>query len=274
MTTRDRLVLMTIVVLGVLAAGWLLGVSPEREKAAKLDAEVSAAQGQLTTAQAALSEAKGAQAQYTTAYASLVRLGQAVPADEEVPSLVYELDQASTQKRIEFNSIASGTGSGGGASSSASSTATAAATSAGFTQMPFTFVFRGTFFDLNHLLNTVDGFTLNTSAGVQVSGRLLTIQSISLERKQEAGSSEGATLGKAAKGSSSASGSGAGASAGEEILTGTITATAYVLPPGQGLTGGATSAGPAAISATAVSSHGSSGSGASPTAPAVVKVTP
>jgi len=273
MTTRDRTVLMVIAVLGVLAAGWLLGVAPEREKAAKLGSEVGAAQQQLSTAQSQLSEAQGAQAQYSTAYASIVSLGKAVPADEEVPSLVYELDQASNQKSVEFTSIAAGTGgsSGGASSSSTSATATATA-SAGFTQMPFTFIFRGTFFDLYHLLGTVDGFTLNTTAGVQVSGRLLTIQGIALERKQEGGS-EAPALAKGGS-LSSASASTAGAPPGEERLTGTITATAYVLPPGQGLTGGATSAGPAGSSTSAVSGSGTSSSSSSPTAPAVVKVTP
>ncbi len=256
MTTRDRLVLMVVVALGVLAAGWMLGVSPERQKAAKLSSEESQAQATLATAQSQLSEAQGAQAQYSTAYASVVKLGKAVPAEEQVPSLVYELDQASNQKDVEFASIATGT-AGSSPAPAAAATATAAA-SAGFTQMPFTFIFRGSFFDLNHLLSTVDNFTLNTTAGVQVSGRLLTIQGISLERKQESGESS-------AKGSSGEGGA----------LTGTITATAYVLPSGQAVTGGATPAGPAGTSTTPVSGSPSSASSApASTAPAVVKVTP
>ena len=267
MTTRDRTVLMLVVMLVILAAGWLEGVSPEREKAAKIDAEVSAAQAQLSTAQAALSEAKGAQKQYTTAYASVVKLGQAVPADEEVPSLVYELSAASTERDIEFNSITTPTASSG--PSGSSSAASTAAASAGFTQMPFTFVFRGRFFSLEHLLNTVQNFALVSNGGVEVSGRLLTIQSIDLERKQESGESTAPS--KAAAGTSASTASSSAApTAGN--LTGTITATAYVLPPGQSLTGGATPAGPAGSSATTVSG-GSSSSSSTPAA-AVVKVTP
>lgn len=270
MTTRDRLVLMTVVVLGVLGAGWMLGVSPEREKAAKLDAEVSTAQATLATAQGQLAEAQGAQSQYSTAYASVVKLGKAVPADEEVPSLVYELDQATHQKDVEFTSITT-VASGSTPSASSSAAALGAAASGGFTQMPFTFIFRGTFADLYNLLHQVDNFTLHTTSGVLVTGRLLTIQSADLERKQESSSENESP----SKGSSSANGSSASkgsAGKGEEELTGTITATAYVLPPGQGLTGGATSSGPAGTSATPASSSSSSGS--SPTAPALVKVTP
>ncbi len=261
MTTRDRTVLLVVLVLVVLAAGWLEVVSPQREKAAKLDAEVSAAQSQLSSAQSALNEAKGDQSQYTTAYASVVKLGQAVPADEEVPSLVFELDVASAQKDIEFNSIATSTSGGSGSGSSSSAAATAAAASAGFTQMPFTFIFHGDFFNLERLLGKVQGFTLNKPSGVAVSGRLLTIQSIDLERKQE-GNSESAV------GSSSGS-----SSANSDELTGTITATAYVLPPGQTLTGGAGPGGPAGASA-ATTVSGSSSSSSTPATPAVVKVTP
>jgi hypothetical protein len=261
MTTRDRLVLMAIVLLGVLAGGWMLGVSPEREKAAKLDAEVSAAQAKLSAAQQQLSEAQGDQTQYTTAYASIVQLGKAVPATQEVPSLVYELDQASNRKSVEFNSIAT-SATGGSSSASPASSASTAAASASFTQMPFTFVFNGSFANLYHLLSQVQGFTVQTAAGaVQVSGRLLTIQSADLEIPN-GGSSE-STKGAAANKPENAE------------LKGTITATAYVLPAAQGgVTGGATAAGPVSTS-TAQPASSSSTSTSSSTAPAaVIKATP
>jgi hypothetical protein len=262
MTTRDRLVLMGVLVLAVLAGGWMLGVAPEREKAAKLDTEVSAAQQQLASAQQQLSEAEGDQAQYATAYASIVRLGKAVPADQEVPSLVYELDQASNHRNVEFNSIVS---NATGSSSSSAATAAAAAASSGFAEMPFTFVFNGTFADLYHLLTQVQGFTVQTAAGaVQVSGRLLTIQSADLE-PPSAGSEATTTKG---------GGSSSNKKPEDAQLKGTITATAYVLPAGQGLTGGATPASPAGTGTTTTQPVSSPSPSSPVTPPAVVKVTP
>jgi len=260
MTTRDRLVIIGILVLAVLAGGWMLGVSPEREKAAKLSAEVSAAQAQLTAAQQQLSEAQSDQTQYTSAYASIVKLGKAVPASQEVPSLVYELDQASNQKSVEFNSIAT-TATGG--SSATSSSAATAALAGGFAPMPFTFIFNGSFVDLYHLLSQVQGFTVQGTAGaVQVSGRLLTIQSANLEVPNGGGGEEEAAKGKGAKKKPE-----------NAQLKGTITATAYVLPAGQGLTGGATAAGPVGASA-AQPASGPSAAHPSTAPAAVVKVTP
>ena len=47
--------------------------------------------------------------------------------------------------------------------------------------MPFTFVFNGSFNDLYHLFQQMNRFTTRTtSGGLQVSGRLLTIQSTKL----------------------------------------------------------------------------------------------
>jgi Tfp pilus assembly protein PilO len=241
MTTRDRIVIIVLAALAVVAAAWLLAVAPEREQAAKLSTQVSAARSALATAESGVTSARSAQAGYAAAYASLVSLGKAVPTGQEVPSLIYQLEQASSQKRVEFASITNGGSAGGSSSASSSATATA-----GFTQMPFTFTFNGSFFDLYHLFQQLNGFTLRTaSGGLQVSGRLLTIQSVKL--------------------APASTGTGTGQSSGGQ-LTGTITATAYVLPASQGLTGGATAASPAgATQATSGSAPSSS-----TTTPAVI----
>jgi hypothetical protein len=243
MTGRDRIVLMVIAVVAVLGAGWVLLVSPERKHAAKLSAQVAEAQSQLSDAESKLAGARQAQAQYEAAYTSIVSLGKAVPASQEVPSLIFQLEQASRQKDVDFSSIVSGA-SGSSAPASAGS-ATAGLAPTGFTQMPFTFVFDGSFFALDHLFQRLDNLTQRTPSGaLEISGRLLTIQSVKLAPANTSG----------------------GDSAGSEELTGTITATAYVLPASQGLTGAGGSAG--------APSAASSGSASSPTTPAIVKANP
>jgi Type II secretion system (T2SS), protein M len=257
MTARDRLVLMTLIALAVLAAGWLLLVAPERKQAAQVQTQVSSARQQLASAQAQASEARSDQAKYTTAYASMVSLGKAVPAEEEVPSLIYQLDHASNQRDVDFNSIS--TGASAGTSPSASAAAAAAAAPAAFSQMPFTFVFKGSFYGLFHLLREIDSFAQLTSTGsVRVNGRLLTIQGadITLEDTASAGSTGQTSDTSAAAGR----------------LSATITATAYVLPASQGLTGGATATSPAGTATASAATSTSSPS--SPTTPAVVKGAP
>src|SRR5438046_2523014 len=78
-----------------LGAVWGLAVSPERKKAAELSSKVDAASAELASAQGKLADARRAQASYASAYASIVKLGKAVPAQDEVPALMYQLAQAS-----------------------------------------------------------------------------------------------------------------------------------------------------------------------------------
>ncbi len=250
MTNRDRLVLIGLSSLAVLAAVWLLVVAPERKQAASLKTQVDAAGAQLATAEGQVKEAHVDQARYASAYASIVSLGKAVPAGQEVPSLIYQLAQASNQKNIDFSSIVTGANGTGSSSSSAAPAAAPAVASAGFTQMPFTFVFNGSFDDLYRLFRQLNGFTTRTTAGgLRVSGRLLTIQSAKLAPLTNSGA--------------------AGTSNGQ--LTGTITATAYVLPAVQGLTGGATAGSP---TGTSTASATSTGGASTPSAPAIARVTP
>jgi Type II secretion system (T2SS), protein M len=256
MTTRDRMVLIGVIVLVALAGGYLLVVSPERKQAAQAETQVQSAQQQLESARTAAAGAKAAEQRYDAAYSSVVRLGEAVPPATEVPSLIYQLDVASGERDVDFASISTSTSGSGpssapssAASSSAAGGASASATPAGFTQMPFTFVFKGSFEGLAHLLGQVDSFVERTHTGeLRVSGRLLTIQGADITIEN------------------SSSASGAKVNPFAPTLTATITATAYVLPASQGLTGGATPILPG--------SPGSASTSSSATTPALIKVTP
>jgi hypothetical protein len=260
MTGRDRIVLMAVVVLVVLAGGWLAIVSPERKQATEAQASVQSAKTQLESAESQAASARAAQRRYGAAYSSVVSLGKAVPPSDEVPSLIYELELASDQRGVDFNSIAA-TDAGGSGSAAAAGTAAAAsaAASGGFTQMPFTFIFKGTFAGLAHLLGQVEGFALRTTAGgLAVNGRLLTIQGVSIT--PESASGEGDKSTGATKRPSSGG-----------TLTASITATAYVLPATQGLTGGATPSGPSAAGSGSVAASSGASSSSSPATPAVVR---
>jgi Tfp pilus assembly protein PilO len=246
MTKRDRMVIVVFGALAVLVVAWLLVVSPERNKAAEVQAKAQTAQAELSAAQGKLAEAEDAAKRYAAAYSSIVSLGQAVPAESEVPSLVYELDHATSKDEVGFESIAAG--AGGSSSSSSSVPAATTVATAGFQQLPFTFSFAGTYEQLYKLMGRLQGFTVTKPDGsVNVSGRLLSIQGVSLTGGLSTG----------------ASGSGG------DKLTATVTATAYVLPPGQTLTGGATATAPAGAAPASTSS--SSGSTA---APAIVRPLP
>jgi len=241
MTGRDRLGLIGLVVAAVLVGAWFLVVAPEREKAAGLSTQVGTATEQLQTAETALASARGSEARYPAAYASIVSLGKAVPATGEVPSLLYQLANVADSKHVEFDSITNGTGAGSG---------TPAAAAAGFVQMPFTLTFSGSYSDLYGLFQALDSSAVRTNTGgLRISGRLLTVSAIKLTPASTGGTPTAGTP--------------------ANQVTGTITATAYVLPASQGLTAGATASSPAAGSSSTPAASPSS-----PTTPAVARVSP
>jgi len=215
MRERDRLILIGGVVVAVLVVAWMFWVSPERKSAATVHGQVATAEQTLSSAQSQLASAQSSKGQYASAYAALVGVGKAVPATPEVPSLIYEINQATATHNVVFQTITAAGGTGGSSSSGSSSSA-AAATAGGFTSLPFTFTFTGTFFDLYHLLGRLQSFEVQTPSGkLVVTGRLLTIL--------------GATLVPGASSGTTATGNTATPST--LNLTGTITATAYVMPP-------------------------------------------
>jgi Tfp pilus assembly protein PilO len=245
MTLRDRLVLIGVVVVAIIGAAWLLVVSPERSKAGELGTQLSAAKAQLSTAEGQLANARRAQARYAASYSSIVSLGKAVPTSQEVPSLIYELARASQQKDVNFASITTAASTTSGTAASSPSTAGASGGStvaaAGFSALPFTFVFNGSYEGLEHMLRGLDDLTTRTPAGkLDVSGRLLTIQSVKLSPVTETGKSK-------------------------SVLSASVTASAYELPPES-----TSATAPSTSPATA----GSSAAPSSTTAPAIVRVKP
>jgi hypothetical protein len=284
MTTRDRTVVMVIAAVALLGAFWFLALSPKRKDATALSDKIAQAQQRLDTAKQAATEATAARARYDGDYATVARLGKAVPADDDVASLVYQLDHVSTTAHIDFRSIklatsgspaaaaappaaqaaalasASATPSSSDSSSSSSSssstpaasssapasstpatgvapTQTAAAGlppgstvgSAGFPTMPFSFVFDGSFFDMEHFFDGVQGFAAFSGQNLSVKGRLLTVDSFSLTASRF----------------------------GFPKVKASINATAYLVPQDEGMTGGATAQGPAATPASTTAPTGS-----------------
>jgi Tfp pilus assembly protein PilO len=238
MTGRDRIVIVVLGALATLAVAWLLVVSPERKQAAQVQVKVESARAELSASQTKLAEAQDAEKRYAAAYSSIVSLGQAIPADSQVASLVYELDHATSHDKVGFESITAG--GGGSSSTAAASSASATVAAGGFQQLPFTFSFVGTYEQLYKLMGHLQGFTVSKPDGsVNVNGRLLSIQGVTL------------TAGSSSSGSNS-------------TLTASVTATAYVLPAGQTLTAGASASAPAGVTTASSGSAGSSGSTATP----------
>ncbi len=242
MTARDRTVLIVVGLLALLGGFWFMAISPKRKEASDVAAKVTVAQTRLDTAQAGAASADAARKQYSIDYATVARLGKAVPVDDDMPSLVYQLSHTAKVNHVDFRAIkltSSGTptaaptgvaaavASANGNTSATSSTPAATVApvlppgavvgSAGFPTMPFSFDFNGSFFHMQRFLKAIDGLTAVQGKNINVKGRLLTVDGVGLKAGPK----------------------------GFPNVDATVAATAYLLPADEGLTAGATSATPA-----------------------------
>ena len=255
MTGRDRTILVVIAAVVLLIAPYLLVISPKRDQASKLQKQVAGLQSQLDTARSEAVSAQAARAAFATSYTALVRLGEAVPTDDNTPSLIYELQSAASAARVDFQSLTYDAGSGGSTTAASSSTAPSSTATlppgatvgpAGFPVEPFTFSFQGNFFHLADFLGRLQRFVQMGDQKLSVSGRLMTLNAISL-------------------------GPGSG---GFPQITATISASTYLLPASQGLLNGATPLGPATPGAQTVSTPSGGSSTAGGSAPTAVVASP
>lgn len=201
MTARDRIIIVAVAVAAALGGFWFLALAPKRNEAADLKTQIGAAIQKLADAQQQAGQARQAKAQYDADYAQVAKLGKAVPKDDALPSLLYQLQSAAHAARIDFTSLqaagdasqaASGsatvvtkpaTGSSTAGTSSAPATQSAVAGlppgatvgSAGFPTMPFSFAFNGSFFDMERFLRNVQHFVRVEGEHVDVRGRLLSV---------------------------------------------------------------------------------------------------
>jgi hypothetical protein len=254
------MVIVIVCALVAIVGGWLLVIQPKRSEASKLAGQVKDQQTQLDSARAQVAAGEAARSAYARNYTELVRLGEAVPPDDNVPSLIYQLQHAANQAKVDFRDLSLNPGTAGAASAPAAAAAATTSTTpgktssraaanpvtqtsiatlppgasigpAGFPVEPFTFRFQGSFFHLADFFSRLQRFVVASNKRVSVSGRLMTLNAITF----------------------------AAGPKGFPQITASISATTYLVPAAQGLLSGATPAGPSASTpaATVSTSHSS-----------------
>ncbi len=108
MTGRDRGILLVLLVLAAMAGYWFLALGPKREEASKAADELAEAEERRDGAVSRLADLEAARTDYATDYATVVRLGKAIPASLDTASLMVQLQRAAHGTDIEFDRIAAG----------------------------------------------------------------------------------------------------------------------------------------------------------------------
>jgi hypothetical protein len=274
---RNTMLVVAVAAVAAVAAYWMLVLTPKREEASKLSKSIVTKQGELKAAEGQLATYELARTGYKANYSLVARLGKAVPADDDVRSLMVQLNAAAAKSKVDFRTIQVGSGAGAapapapapapaasadsGSSGSKDSSAASGAKSgstpapaavappvtvpgstpvgtAGFSQLPFQFSFKGSFFNLGDFFERLDRFVAVNQKRLDVTGRLMVLDTIAL----------------------------APDATGFPNIRASIGATTYMLPATQGLTAGASAQGPGTATGSTPAAPGASASPA-PSAP-------
>jgi Tfp pilus assembly protein PilO len=222
----------------LVAAFWVLVLSPKRQEASDLGATATELKSGLAVHQQEASEALAAKKDFSDDYRQLVVLGEAVPGDDDTASLLVALNSISDHAHVRFQEI--GLESGGEEAPAAAASAgteappTEVAASlmplgatigpAGLAVMPYNLKFTGNFAHVSDFIKGLDKLVKTTNSGVSVDGRLITIDGFSLA------SAQGQTFPQ---------------------LEANFAVTTFLTPPSQGVTAGATPVEPVATAAPA-----------------------
>jgi Tfp pilus assembly protein PilO len=224
MNQSTKTALAIVAVIALAGAFWLLLLGPKREEANKLAELTSSLRSEVSQEQQRAEVAVAAKREFPRLYGELVLLGKAVPGEAATPSLLVQLSSISRGAGTRFQSIALKSGEEAAAPVAAATGSElppigAGPGPAGLSALPYDLQFNGQFFDIADFIEGLNSL-VETKDGVVVSkGRLITIDGFNMAPNGEEGSAPG------------------------ELAT-TFDVSTYVIPPGQGLTAGATAAGP------------------------------
>ena len=133
-------------------------MAPKRAEAAKLEQEVATQEAQLAQTQALIQTYEGARAAYKDNYAKVVRLGKAIPSDDDTKSLVVQLDAAAKRSDVDFDTL-NVNGRRWRPPPTAPARSIPGAVNAGaFSAMPFALSFTGDFATLGNFLSRLERF--------------------------------------------------------------------------------------------------------------------
>jgi Tfp pilus assembly protein PilO len=178
MSVRERTILGCAGLVVLVALLWFGALAPKRNEAKDLGASVTQAEQARSEASAKAVAGEAAKTSYPRDYATVARLGKAVPAQADVPSLVYQLETAARTAKVDFRSMA--IDSAAAAVPGATLEATATTAPSGVVPTPFSFTIEGSYFGVRRMLSALRGFSRIKDGQVSVGGRLLTLDSVKI----------------------------------------------------------------------------------------------
>lgn len=240
MSSSNKMIVAMLAVAALAVAFWMLLLSPKREEVSKLDQQVAQQEESLSQHQGEVQQGLVAEKHFPQEYQQLVVLGKAAPEEDDTASLLVQLNRIADHTHVRFETFVLAPSSGteapepeapepeAGTESGSTPSPTEVAASkmplgaaigpAGLGVMPYTLKFKGNFFHLADFIHGLDSLVNTKNSEVDVTGRLITIDGFKLTGDQDKGF---------------------------PYLEAEFTVTTFLVPPEQGITGGASPTSPA-----------------------------
>lgn len=195
---RDAYLLVAVAIVAVIAGYWLLLLSPARSAQSAAAERRDTAQTALIAAKTDLSRQRAAQQDASAGEVQLRSAAKAVPADAQQAGLVLVVSDLAEQAGVNFTALTPGVPTVVGS---------------GAIGTPSDLTFTGRYADLDDLLFRLQRLVTSRSRGIEITGRLVTLQKVIYEPSVAAAS------GQVASGSASGD------------LKATVTLTTYNVDP-------------------------------------------
>jgi Tfp pilus assembly protein PilO len=162
---RDIFILAAIGLVAIVALWYFFLISPKRSEIVEINEQVQVERETFERNSARLKKLDQERAAAQEARGELLKLDKLVPGDEQMPSLIVELQKSANDAGIDFVKIEPDLPTPG----------------LGASVIPIEMKFEGRFFDVNEFLYRVENYARLEGAEVNVSGRFLSVVEITLE---------------------------------------------------------------------------------------------
>jgi hypothetical protein len=175
LSSRDRTLLIVIVIVAVAFGFDKFALSPQRHRAAALDRQIAAQQSALSQAQESFASGRSAAAAVRADATTWAAAQRAVPQNSDIPGLLRLLQRSARRAHVDIQSVSlTGTTSG------TSPLTTPGSTSTGPTEIPVALTFEGGYQSLNRLVGELDGLVVASGTRLRADGPLVGIDNVSL----------------------------------------------------------------------------------------------
>jgi Tfp pilus assembly protein PilO len=108
LTSRDRKIVMGIVPLALFLVYWFMILSPKQSEGDKVASELTQAQTKRDAAEQQVTQLNAAKASFASDYATVIRLGKAIPTTVDMPTLLVQLNNAAKGTGVHIQDLKPG----------------------------------------------------------------------------------------------------------------------------------------------------------------------